>query len=170
MKSAPRTIPSIHDVYVNISAREYSGGAFPRQTHSTERLTVSWSLHIFNLMVEQSAHALDRVFQALADPTRRAILRRLASESSTVSELAAPYDMSLAAVSKHLRVLERAGLVEREVRGRVHHLRLRPEQLEDAWDWIAYYERYWNERLDVLERVVLERRNAKSEKHRKEKK
>lgn len=117
---------------------------------------------MFNHMVEHRDEHLNRIFQALADPTRRAVLRRLSSEPATVTELAAPYDMSLAAVSKHLRTLERAGLIEREVRGREHRLRLKPDQLEDAWDWIAFYQRFWNERLDALDEVVRKRRTSKT--------
>ncbi len=116
----------------------------------------------FNPMVKQTPGSLDRVFQALADPTRRAILERLAASPGTVTELSEPFQLSLAAVSKHLRRLERAGLVEREVVGREHHMRLRPETLADAWDWLAFHERFWNERLDALEQVLGERRATRA--------
>ena len=105
-------------------------------------------------MVERTAQTLDRVFHALADPTRRAILARLASRPRTVGELSEPFDISLNAVSKHLKTLERAGLITREVRGREHHLELNPERLADAYDWLAFYERFWNERLDALTTLV----------------
>jgi DNA-binding transcriptional ArsR family regulator len=101
-------------------------------------------------MVEDSA-ALDHVFHALADPTRRAMLRRLAGRPRTVGELAEPFDMSLAAASKHVKVLERAGLIERRIRGRTHTCHLRAKRLADAQRWLRHYERFWNERLDALE-------------------
>jgi DNA-binding transcriptional ArsR family regulator len=94
---------------------------------------------------------LDRVFQALADPTRRAMLRRLAREQHTIGELAAPFPMSFAAASKHVKVLERARLVKRTVQGRTHICRLDPKPLAVAQEWIRFYEQFWNERLDALE-------------------
>jgi DNA-binding transcriptional ArsR family regulator len=99
-------------------------------------------------MVERS---LDGIFGALADPTRRRMLRRLAGGERTVSELAAPCRMSLAAASKHVRVLERAGLVRRTIRGRNHHCRLVAAPLARAQSWLSYYERFWSDRLDALE-------------------
>lgn len=104
-------------------------------------------------MVEQNAR-LDAVFQALADPTRRAMLRGLASRERTVGELARPFAMTLAAASKHVRVLERAGLVRRSVRGRTHVCRLDPEPLRSAEAWIRFYERFWTGRLDALEAAL----------------
>lgn len=95
---------------------------------------------------------LDRVFGALADPTRRAILERLEGrERATVSELARLFPVSLPAVSKHIRVLERAGLISRRVEGRVHWLTLRGEPLEDVVDWVSHYRRFWTDRLAALE-------------------
>jgi DNA-binding transcriptional ArsR family regulator len=91
---------------------------------------------------------LDAIFGALSDRTRRELLRRLAGGSATVSELARPFQMSLPAVSKHLRVLERAGLVRRQVEGRSHHCWLMSEPLADAESWIAHYRRFWEETLD----------------------
>lgn len=99
---------------------------------------------------------LDQTFAALADPTRRALLGRLRAGPSTVSELAEPFDVSLNAVSKHLRVLERARLVRREVRGREHHLHLNAEPLRDAVAWTAGYRDFWDRRLDALEKVLAE--------------
>ena len=93
---------------------------------------------------------LDNTFHALADPTRRAILASVAREEQTVSELAEPFDMSLAAVSKHLKVLERAGLVSRTREGRVHHLRLDAAPLKEAAMWIAFYQKFWGDQLDSL--------------------
>lgn len=93
---------------------------------------------------------LDAVFQALADPTRRSMLRRLADRDRTVGELAQPLAMSLAAASKHVRVLERAGLVRREIAGRTHRVHLEPAPLHAGAEWLRHYERYWNRRLDAL--------------------
>ena len=105
-------------------------------------------------MVEQHAEHLDSVFHALADPTRRAMLRSLAQGEHTVSELAGPFHMSLAAASKHVKTLERAGLVRRTVQGRTHHCRLEPAPLAQAQEWLRFYERFWNERLDALEALL----------------
>lgn len=100
--------------------------------------------------------ALDATFHALADRTRRALLRRLSEGDATVTELARPFDISLAAVSKHIQVLERAGLASRTVDGRVHHLALRPDTLRDAAEWVAYYRRFWDESLARLDEVLRE--------------
>lgn len=108
---------------------------------------------MLNHMVEQHA-PLDAVFHALADPTRRAMLRRLSSQERSVGELAMPFRMTLAAASKHVKVLERAGLVRRTVRGRRHICRLDPDPLADAHAWLDFYERFWTERLDALEREL----------------
>lgn len=97
---------------------------------------------------------LDAVFHALGDATRRNMLRDLASGQRTVGELAAPFDMSLAAASKHIRSLEKAGLVRRTIRGRTHVCRLEPRALADAHEWISFYERFWNSRFDVLEDLL----------------
>jgi DNA-binding transcriptional ArsR family regulator len=105
-------------------------------------------------MVEQEAGRLDAVFRALADPTRREMLRNLAARERSVGELAAPFRMSLAAASKHVKALERAGLVRRTVRGRTHICRLAPEPLADAHGWLRFYERFWSERLDALEALL----------------
>lgn len=105
-------------------------------------------------MVELQPARLDAVFHALGDSTRRRMLRALADGQRTVGELAAPYDMSLAAASKHIKALERAGLVRRTVQGRTHLCRLEARPLEDAHEWIAFYERFWTGRLDVLEGLL----------------
>jgi DNA-binding transcriptional ArsR family regulator len=105
-------------------------------------------------MVNSTTERLDAVFGALADPTRRAMLRQLARTEHTVGELAAPFDMTLAAASKHIRVLERAGLVRREVRGRVHVCRLDTRPLRSGLEWLRYYEQFWTDRLDVLEALL----------------
>ena len=82
------------------------------------------------------------------------MLRELAREERTVGELAAPFDISLAAASKHVKALENAGLLRREVRGRTHVCRLDPGPLASAHRWLAFYERFWSDRLDVLERLL----------------
>lgn len=94
---------------------------------------------------------MDAVFHALANDARRGMLRRLADRELAVGELAEPLTMSLAAASKHLKVLERAGLVHLTVAGRRHVYRLEPGPLASASAWLRFYERYWNERLDALE-------------------
>ena len=97
---------------------------------------------------------LDRVFSALSDSTRRRLVHQLAGRECTVSELAAPFDMSLAAVSKHLAILERAGLVRRRKNGRTHYCSLRPESLAGGLDWIAVYSQFWRQRFEALAAVV----------------
>jgi DNA-binding transcriptional ArsR family regulator len=94
---------------------------------------------------------MDTVFHALANDARRAMLGRLAERDLTVGELAAPLAMSLAASSKHIQVLERAGLVRRTVDGRRHVCHLEPAPLASAFAWLRFYEHYWNRRLDALE-------------------
>ena len=107
-------------------------------------------------MVEQNAAALDRIFRALADPTRRAMLRRLASGERSVGELAEPFDMSFAAAAKHVKVLEGAGLLSKAIDGRTHRCRLEARALAEADRWIAYYQRFWTGRLDALEAALLQ--------------
>ncbi|MBV9286790.1 MAG: helix-turn-helix transcriptional regulator [Hyphomicrobiales bacterium] len=107
-------------------------------------------------MVEYRAPELDSVFHALGDAARRQMLRALAGGERTVSQLAEPFDFSLAAASKHIKALERAGLVRREVRGRTHWCRLDPGPLAGAYEWLSFYERFWSERLDILERLLRE--------------
>lgn len=94
------------------------------------------------------------IFHALGDETRRRILADLAQGERTVGELAEPFTMSLAAASKHIKVLETAGLIRREVRGRTHLCRLDPGPLEGAHQWLSAYEHFWTGRLDVLERLL----------------
>lgn len=107
-------------------------------------------------MVELSAPELNAVFHALGDGTRRRMLRDLASGERTVGQLAEPFAMSLAAASKHIKALESAGLIRREVRGRTHLCRLEPGPLAGAFAWLRFYEGFWTERLDVLERLLRE--------------
>jgi len=98
--------------------------------------------------------ALDSTFAALSDATRRGILARLATGEASVTELAKPYDMSLPAVSKHLRVLESAGLVARSKDGRVHRCRLEAAPMKSAADWIEHYRQFWDTQLDALQRYL----------------
>jgi DNA-binding transcriptional ArsR family regulator len=105
-------------------------------------------------MVDKSPERLDAVFRALADPTRRAMLLDLARQPRTVGELAAPFDISLAGASKHIQMLERAGLIRREVQGRVHTCRLDARPLHAGAEWIRHYERFWNQKLDTLEALL----------------
>ena len=101
-------------------------------------------------MVKSNAARLDSVFHALSDRTRRSILRDVANGEKTAGEVARPYALTLAAVSKHLKVLEEAELIARERRGSFHLVRLNAERLRDAEEWIAYYERFWTTRLDAM--------------------
>lgn len=105
-------------------------------------------------MVEYTLPTLDTVFQALTDATRRAMLRSLAEGDRNIGELAAPFDMSLAAASKHVKVLERAGLVRRLVKGRTHVCQLEPAPLAAADEWLRFYEQFWNRRLDALDALL----------------
>lgn len=108
-------------------------------------------------MVEQSHTPdalLDAVFHALGDVTRRRMLQRLADGEQTVGQLAEPFQMSLAAASKHIKALESAGLIRREVRGRSHLCRLEPGPLAEADAWLSHYERFWTTRLDRLDALL----------------
>ena len=113
-------------------------------------------------MVEYQTSQLDSVFHALGDATRRQMLAQLAKGERTVSQLAEPFDMSLAAASKHIKALEAAGLVKRDVQGRVHVCRLNAGPLANAHQWLAYYEIFWTNRLDVLEALLKAEDAAKS--------
>ena len=101
-------------------------------------------------MVKYRDKELNAVFGALSDPTRRAILARLSQGEAQVTELAAPFGMSLPAVSKHLRIMEKAGLIGRVVDGRVHRFHITPESLQTAHGWIQRYEKFWTEQLASL--------------------
>ncbi len=107
-------------------------------------------------MVELESPQLNAVFHALGDVTRRKMLRQLSGGERTVSELAEPFDISLAAASKHIKALEAAGLIRREVRGRTHLCRLDPGPMASAHQWLSTYERFWTSRLDELERRLRE--------------
>ena len=121
-------------------------------------MTADLSVPILNQMVENT---LDYAFQALSSPIRRAMLDDLAAQERTVGELARPHDISLAAASKHVKTLERAGLVKRTVSGRTHVCRLDPEPLEEAYRWLDEYRSFWKERLDALEAALERDGNAR---------
>lgn len=118
----------------------------------TIRLTISSDDDTLNRMVDDKN--LDDVFHALADPTRRAMLQNLSRSQHTVGELASPFSITLAAASKHIKVLERAGLVRRRVEGRTHICSLEARPMHAGMEWIRHYEKYWNERLDVLQGLL----------------
>jgi len=103
---------------------------------------------------------LDRAFSALSDPTRREIVQRLAKGATRVTDLAEPFDMSLNAVSKHVKVLERAELVRRTRTGREHHIALDPEPIRRIAGWASRYERFWSDRLDKLEAFLTTNRKG----------
>lgn len=119
-------------------------------------MSTTW-LNIINkrqfsmIQAQQNAEILDLVFSAISDSTRRSILDRLRHGSLTVTELAEPYGMSLNAVSKHIKTLEKAGLIKREIHGREHTCRLDTAKFEAAMDWMSYYTKFWTTRLDALE-------------------
>ncbi len=121
---------------------------------------------ILNYMVELKASELDSLFHALGDATRRRMLRELSKGERTVSQLALPYSISLAAASKHIKALENAGLIRREIQGRTHMCHLNPAPLASAQEWLNYYEKFWTDRLNVLDRLLREddQRKAKQNK------
>lgn len=101
-------------------------------------------------MVNYNSTSLNTTFAALADPTRRAIISRLAQGAATVTEIAAPFDISLPAISKHLRVLETAGLLNRQKDGRTHYCHLNPKPLQEVANWLAIYKHFWENQFDAL--------------------
>jgi DNA-binding transcriptional ArsR family regulator len=108
-------------------------------------------------MVKHSDVSLDDTFAALADPTRRAILARLSQGAAPMREVAQPFRMSWPAITKHVKVLERARLVRREQDGRVHRIHLSAEPMHLASAWLDEYRQFWDERFDALERYLDER-------------
>ena len=107
-------------------------------------------------MVKHTQNDLDPVFSSLADSTRRTLLYMLTQGETTVSQLAEPFDMSLAAISKHLKVLEKAGLLNRRIEGRVHHLSLAAAGLREASEWLLFYQEFWQDSLDALALIITE--------------
>jgi len=116
-------------------------------------------------MVEYSSKILDRTFGALADPTRRRILAQLARGDECVTDLARPHAMSLAAVSKHLIVLEKAGLVKRQRHGRVHSLALEAKPMKDAQAWLDRYRKFWQGNLDQFEKYLDKLQTKETKQH-----
>jgi DNA-binding transcriptional ArsR family regulator len=137
--------------YLHRIAQEIS---IKKSKYSTMWLTIGSEHAIFNHMVTYSSSSLDAVFHALADQTRREMLRMLAVGQQTVGQLAAPFTMSLAAASKHVKVLELAGLVRRQINGRTHVCQLAPAPLLAATEWLRFYETFWAERFDALETLL----------------
>jgi DNA-binding transcriptional ArsR family regulator len=101
-------------------------------------------------MVNYTSSQLDAMFTALADPTRREMLNRLSGKVLSVKDLSEPFSMSKPAITKHLKVLERAGLLSRDKVGRVHQCRLEARPLQEAANWIGHFEQFWNQKLDAL--------------------
>jgi DNA-binding transcriptional ArsR family regulator len=114
-------------------------------------------------MVKYSGPELDATFAALSDATRRGILGRLAQGEASVSDLAAPYDISLPGVCKHLRVLERAKLIARRKDGRVNRCRLVAQPMKDAAEWIEHYRQFWEQQFDALARFLAESQRKEKE-------
>ena len=114
-------------------------------------------------MVEYSGAKLDRVFHALSDPTRRSIIGQLANGEQSIGQIAAPFDISFAAASKHVRVLEKAGLVGRKIAGRNHFCSLQAGPLASAEAWLRHYERFWTQSLDRLEALIEEEQRQAQE-------
>ncbi len=111
-------------------------------------------INIFNHMVEYNDESLDKTFAALADPTRRAIMFQLSAGECTVSELAEPFDMSMAAVSKHIHILAKADLIIQRKEGRIRKCRLQSDTLKSATQWMDYYKQFWSGALDSLEQYL----------------
>ena len=112
-------------------------------------------------MVNTQAYDLDLVFHALADPTRRAMLRSLSFKECPITEVAKPHDMSLAAVSKHVKVLEKAKLVRRRREGSFSYLSLNGGAMKSADEWLEYYAKFWEERFDALEKFLASEGSAR---------
>lgn len=112
------------------------------------------NINKFDQMVKNNNINLNSIFSALSDATRRAMLLRLSKGSMSVKELAEPFSMSKPAVTKHLKVLERAGLLRREIIGRVHRCHLVAEPLNEVSEWINFYEQFWSKNFDNLDNML----------------
>jgi len=108
-----------------------------------------------NNNISHDSAQLNLIFSALSDPTRRAMLLKLADKEQSVADLSAPFDISKSAVTKHVKVLENAGLLRRTISGRVHHCRLAVDPLHAASDWMAFYQKFWHNKLDALESYLV---------------
>ena len=107
-------------------------------------------------MVNYTENELNTIFSALSDPTRRAMLSRLANEDMSVADLSQPFAMTKPAITKHIKVLENAGLLSRTIEGRVHRCRIKPEPLKAVSKWVSFYEQFWNKKLDALDHYLRE--------------
>lgn len=114
-------------------------------------------------MVKYNEEHISHIFHALADPTRREILRLVSVKEKQVSELADSFHMSFPAVSKHLKVLEKAKLVRRQIDGRIHHISFEDKTMKKAYQWIKYYERFWQHSLDNLESFLMKTDDEKED-------
>ena len=110
--------------------------------------------------MQQAISNLDQVFFALSDGTRRAILSRLAEGSTTIGELAEPFSISSPAISRHMKILEKAGLIERRIDGRQHHCSLSVRALKTAEDWINFHRKFWESRLHALEGLLSHQKSS----------
>ena len=108
-----------------------------------------------HLMVNNSEQQLSQIFSALSDSTRRTMLLRLAKEEMSVAELSKPFGITKSAITKHVKVLEKAGLLGRTIEGRVHRCRLEPEPLVAVSEWITFYQKFWNNKLDALDALLI---------------
>ena len=113
--------------------------------------------------MQQSSQQLDRVFFALSDSTRRGILARLAQGSSTIGELSAPFDISKPAISKHMKILENAGLMQRKISGRQHQCTLTTAGLKTAEEWLNFHRKFWESRFDALTDLLQQEESKKQE-------
>lgn len=111
----------------------------------------------------QSNPQLDQVFFALSDSTRRAIVARLSQGTTTIGELAAPFNISKPAVTKHMKILERAGLIDRRIEGRKHQCSLSTSRLKTAEDWIGFHRSFWESRFDALENLLTRQESEEQE-------
>ena len=102
-------------------------------------------------MVNNKEPRLDKIFSALSDPTRRAMLTRLRRDELSVADLSQPFDMTKSAITKHVKILENAGLLKRTIDGRVHYCRLEPKTLKQATAWLTFYEAFWDDKFNALE-------------------
>ncbi len=107
-------------------------------------------------MVNYDEQQLNQIFSALSDPTRRAMLLRLTDEAMSVADLSKPFNITKSAITKHLKVLENSGLLSRNIEGRVHRCRLEPKPLAVISEWVSFYERFWNNKLDALDAYLAE--------------
>ena len=122
----------------------------------SEVLTAAAAWVIFNVMVNYNQHQLDLAFGALAHPIRRGILARLSTGEASISELAEPFKVSAPAITRHMKILEKAGLLSRKKLGREHRCRLEQKRMKQAQEWIAAHRKFWNEKLDALELYLKE--------------